>query len=464
MHCTGVGFIEAMRRRMPDKLVEWGGLGDPGSHTHWQGRPHDLIAVDEATQVARYKVMYVKNWLRTTDPGQRTRMVLCFNPPGGYDREGDGGRWIVEFFAPWVYDRYVCPFDPNKGPAAYGELRWFMSDEAGEEVEVADHRARVLNIKGEKIVTYPESRTFIQALLRDNAYLSGTDYERDQLNQPEPYRSMFYFGDFTAGIADDEYQVIPTKWIEAAVDRGRRQPTQHDQPMDALGVDVARGGLSHTVYAPRHGWWFAPVVRKEGTETPEGKIVGTDALHVQTDNALICIDVIGVGSSPYDWLKERGENVQAINYSWSKDENIPRSLRAIESVVTFKNLRSILYWLMRKVLDPSNGLPVCLPNDNKLIAELKTPLYAKKDGIIQVESKEDIFERTGYGMDTADAVVNSLWNFYNTAGALILYGGMSQERKQQFLPADRLEAIAQRRRQRRRSRGAFASRNSWMGV
>lgn len=447
----------------PAKLVEWGGLGTPGAQNQWKGRPHDLVAYDEVTELPKHKVVFVKNWLRTTDKGQRTRAIMTFNPPGGADDKGDGGRWIIDFFAPWIYDRYVCPFDPNKGKAAYGELRYFMTDADGEEVEVEDHRARVLNLRGVKKVIYPESRTFIQALLKDNAYLAGGDYEQNLLNQPEPLRSMYYFGDFSAGMMDDAFQVIPTQWIEAAVDRGRVTPTQHDHEMSALGCDVARGGLSNTVFVPRHGWWFGMPDRKKGKDTPDGPIVGRQCLERQRDNALICIDVIGVGSSPFDWLKEKGENVQAINYAYSKDENIPRHLRQIEIALEMANLRSYLYWLARKILDPSNGIPACLPDDNPLIAELKTPRYRKDKGVILVESKEDIYERTGYGMDNADAFVNSLYNFHNTPGALTLYGGMSRERKQHFLPADQQRMLALQRRLKRHTAGADASRNAWMG-
>ena len=455
-------FISPHEPNKPAKLVEWGGLGDPGAQKRWMGRPHDLIAFDEVTEIARYKVVYVQNWLRSTDPNQRIRVVMTFNPPGAPDDKGDGGRWVIDYFGPWIYDRYICPFNPNRGKVPYGHLCYFMTNAEGEQIEVEDGRARILNLRGEKKVMYPESRTFIQALLGDNAYLAGGAYEQKMLNQPEPLRSMFYFGDFNAGMMDDAWQVIPSKWLDAAVERHKSSPTQHDQNMDALGVDVARGGLSNTVLAPRHGWWYAPLDRKKGKDTPDGPIVGRQALEKQRDDALIAIDVIGVGSSPFDWLAERKENVVAVNYSHSRDENIPLPLRKIEAAIIFANLRSILYWLTRKILDPSNGLPVCIPEDNALIAELKTPRYRSKNGLIYVESKEEIYERTGYGMDNADALVNSNYNFDKTPGALVLFGGMSREAKQAYLPpaAQAQQQLMQLRKQIRAQAGA--SRNSWM--
>jgi hypothetical protein len=76
------------------------------------GRPHDLIAFDEAAQLAKSKVQFVIGWNRSTDQKQRCRVILTSTPPTG--GEGD---WLVEWFAPWLDPKF-----PN--PALPSELRY----------------------------------------------------------------------------------------------------------------------------------------------------------------------------------------------------------------------------------------------------------------------------------------------------------------------------------------------------
>ena len=62
-------------------LVEFGALEKPGSELGWQGRPHDFIGFDEGAQLAEAKVRFVMGWLRSTQEGQRCRVVIASNTP-----------------------------------------------------------------------------------------------------------------------------------------------------------------------------------------------------------------------------------------------------------------------------------------------------------------------------------------------------------------------------------------------
>ena len=83
--------------------------------------------------------------------------------------------------------------------------------------------------------------------------------------------------------------------------------------MDALGVDVARGGRDSTVIARRHGMWFDQPLTYLGRDTPYGSSVAGLVVAARRDAAPVFIDVIGIGASPYDFLKDMRVSVAGVN-------------------------------------------------------------------------------------------------------------------------------------------------------
>src|SRR5262249_39672847 len=134
---------------------------------------------------------------------------------------------------------------------------------------------------------------------------------------PEPRRSQLLLGDFRAGIEDDAMQVIPTAWVEAAMARGRAQSMARER-LSCIGLDVARGGADNTVRALRSGRWLAPLIVRPGTSTPDGPSVAAKVL-VELEGAggieaaPVHIDVIGVGASAYDFLRQWHVSVWGVN-------------------------------------------------------------------------------------------------------------------------------------------------------
>ncbi|MFV0679998.1 terminase, partial [Ottowia sp.] len=258
-------------------VVEFGGLDNPGDERRWQGRPHDLKAFDEVTEQRESQVRFVMGWNRTNDPGQRTRVLMTFNPPTTTE-----GRWVLDFFAPWLKKGHpLYPTPP-------GQLRWAAmvpsKDGAMRDTWLESSAPFVLkdgepcyefNSKEytpEQIIT-PKSRTFIPARVTDNPYYMASGYLATLQSLPEPLRSQMLLGDFEAGMEDDPWQVIPTAWVEAAQKRWTRP--ERLPPMDSLGVDVARGGKDQTVLARRHGMWFDETLAHPGASTPDGpKVAG----------------------------------------------------------------------------------------------------------------------------------------------------------------------------------------------
>jgi hypothetical protein len=358
--------------------VEFGSFPNPDDEKKYQGRPHDLLVFDEAANMRESAVRFLLGWLRTTVPGQKCQALLTFNPPTTAE-----GRWIIQFFAPWLDKKHPNPAEP-------GELRYFATVD-GKDVEVDSGKPFTHN--GEVIT--PLSRTFIPSRISDNPYLMGTGYMAQLQSLPEPLRSQMLYGDFQAGMEDDPWQVVPTAWAEAAMARWKRPDKL--APMDSLGVDVARGGKDNTILARRHGMWFDEALAYPGTQTPDGPTIAGLVVAALRDRAPIHIDVIGVGSSPYDFLNEMGQQVLGVNVAESA-LGLDKSGR-----LRFKNQRSELWWRMREALDPANNTGIALPPDQRLLADLCAPTWKLVGQTVAVASREEILDKIGRSPDYASA-------------------------------------------------------------
>jgi hypothetical protein len=369
--------------RMSNRTLEFGSLPNLGDETKYQGRPHDFLVFDEAANFLESQVRFLLGWLRTTDSAQRCQALFTFNPPTSAE-----GQWVISFFAPWLEKSH-----PN--PALPGELRWFASID-GKDIEVESGKPFQ---HGDDMVQ-PLSRTFIPSKVTDNPYLMGTGYMSRLQALPEPLRSQMLKGDFHAGMTDDPFQVIPTEWVEAAMARWTK-PIKLE-PMDSLGVDVARGGRDNTVIARRHGMWFDVPLAYPGKETPDGPSTAGLVIASMRDKAPIHIDVIGVGSAPYDFLKEAGQHVLGINVAEASHATDKSGM------LSFPNIRSEEWWKMREALDPSQNTGIALPNDPRLKADLCAPKWRLQGSKIRVESREDIVGRIGRSPDFASAYLLAL--------------------------------------------------------
>lgn len=385
--------------RLKGRQIEFGSTPNLEDELKYQGRPHDLLVFDEATNFLESQVRFLLGWLRTDDPTQRCRALLTFNPPTTSE-----GRWVITYFAPWLNDKH-----PN--PAKPGELRWFATIE-GEDREVETDAPFVLvddqpvydfdetEFKPEEIIK-PLSRTFIPSRVSDNPHYMRTGYLATLQGLPEPLRSQMLNGDFLAGVEDDPWQVIPTEWVDLAMSRWQRYETLKGL-MDSMGVDVARSGKDQTVIARRHGTWFDELVCYPGKETPDGPTILAHILTARRDQAPVHIDVIGVGSSPYDFLVQNRIQTVGIDYRNATSEMNQ------ERTMGFYNLRAECWWKMREALDPMNLSCISLPPDQKLRADLCAPLWKPTTRGVLVESKEDTKDRIKRSPDRADAACMAL--------------------------------------------------------
>ena len=88
--------------RMPKRQIELCSVPNLGDERKYQGRPKDLLVLDEAANMLEAQVRFLMGWVRSTTPGQKCQTLMTFNPPTSAE-----GRWIVAFFAPWIDKRFV---------------------------------------------------------------------------------------------------------------------------------------------------------------------------------------------------------------------------------------------------------------------------------------------------------------------------------------------------------------------
>ena len=351
------------------------------------GKPKDFIGFDQLEHFAESQFRAMGGWLRSTRPGQRKRIVASFNPP-----DTEEAQWIVRYFAPWL-----DPQHPN--PAKPGELRWYTMID-GKEVECADGKPFMHD--GELIE--PKSRTFIRARLKDNPILERTGYRAQLQAMPEPWRSQLLHGVFGKAIEDHPYQVIPRMWVMKAQERWAAMD-KPQWPMDKLGVDVARGGRAETVMTPRHGTWFGKPLVYPGFETPDGPAVVTLIVQHIEDDAIVSIDVLGVGSSPFDIAKGSGFRIIPVNSSAAAKDEKGNYFTDKSKRLRFRNIRAWLWWMLREALDPETGDDLAIYPDPQILSDLCAPRFTSTIGGILIEDKAEISARIGRSPDRGESLV-----------------------------------------------------------
>lgn len=401
------------------RVIEMGHLDAVGAEKRWQGNPHDLIAFDEAAQLDEHKVLFVLQWLRTTEPGQRVRAVFATNPPIPEIKQGrmvdtSSGMWLKAWFAPWVDPAYPRPAIP-------GEIRWVYSVARGERIEhrwvdgpgwydiETGERYEAEDDAPDKVLAKAKSRTFIRSLVDDNAYLKDSGYKDRLSSTPEPLRSMLRDGRFGLKLADHAFQVIPTNWVLQAQHRWTERmkqieasPDEHLAPMLVLAADIAQGGIDSTVLAAlREDQMFDPPLVTPGSETPTGTEVVQHLLVHRRNEALIVLDGGGGwGGSTRDLLAtHNGIDAHMVVSSGSSH------MWANNNLWRCANTRSEMWWSFREALDPDSEYAICLPPSDALAAQLTAPHFIIRGKDMLIESKEDLRKRLGSSTDEADAVL-----------------------------------------------------------
>lgn len=369
--------------RLHGRMVEFGACQHVGDEQDFQGRPHDLIGFDELPHFTLGQYLFLTTWLRTTKPGQRCRIVGAGNPP----TDGEG-EWVIDHWAPWINDQYAGTM------ALAGELRFFAR--LGDDFEEFEDATPIAH-KGETV--HPKSRTFIPSNVDDNAYLAKTEYKATLQALPEPLRSQMMRGDFLAGRGDADFQVYPTAWVDAAMERWKVRGKPKGVPQTALGVDPAGGGKDQTVIAPRYGEFVDELKVVPGSETPTGQEVVGLVMSILLPGSQANVDANGLGASAFHILEGNGVPCAALT------GHSPSLARDRSGSLGFANKRAEWHWGLREALDPSNGEEVCLPPDRELRADLLAVRWKVVSKGIAIRDKKELKTVLKRSPDRGDGVI-----------------------------------------------------------
>lgn len=391
--------IEKIWRDIPgNRILEFGSVQYEKDKESYRGRQHDLKCFDELTEFSETQYTFITKWTRTAIEGQNARIVATCNPP-----TDSSGQWIIDRWGPWL--------DPNHDhfPTPSGELKWYAMIDGKEIIVDDDTPIKHTDSKGREETIIPKSRTFVAARLSDNPSL-GDDYKSLLQSTPEPLRSQLLYGDFSIKPSDNEWQCIPSAWVDAAVARWN----DRDKPerLTSIGVDVARGGADNTVISKRYGNYYDELVTYPGPTTPDGPAVAAQVVSHHENGAYIWIDVVGVGGSVYDALKGSYKAYAFGGSEKAENDNGKRHLDSTETL-EFVNKRSWSIWRFREMLSPDSGHDIALPPNKDLKAELCAARWgvappiagSSAKGRIKIESKDEIKKRIGRSPDLADAVI-----------------------------------------------------------
>jgi hypothetical protein len=392
----------------PDgKALEFGAVQYEDNKKDWQGRPHDLKAFDEITEFTESQYIFICGWNRSTDPGQRVRVIVTGNPPTDED-----GEWVIRRWGPWLDPKHHRPAKP-------GELRWYAVIE-GKERECPSGESFIhVAENGTAETIYPRSRTFIPAKVSDNPYYAHDNHYLSVLqSMPEPLRSQLLDGNFHVSQATNPWQVIPTEWVRLAQKRwlDRERPKT---PLTGVGIDPARGGQDNATLAMRFDNWFDEVKRWPGKIVTDGPMLA--GLVHQTLTSVIGdgpepylnVDVVGVGGSPYDNLKDKYKTVYPFNGAEGSE------YRDKSKKLKMRNKRAESYWRMRDALDPKDGDDLALPPDPELLADLCSARYKVTANGVLLEDKEEIKQRIGRSPDVGEAVIMALCPYPSDQNGLV---------------------------------------------
>ncbi|AWV18808.1 hypothetical protein A3862_27400 [Methylobacterium sp. XJLW] len=371
--------------RVNDREVRFGGCQFEEDKERYKGRAKDFYGFDEIGDFTESQYLFITTWNRSAKPGQRCRIMAAGNPPTRPE-----GLWVLKRWAAWL-----DPAHPK--PAKPGELRWYVRTDEGEEIEVEGRGPHRMGLE----VLHARSRTFIRARLDDNPFLRETDYRASLDSLPPELRRAYRDGVFTADLADDAWQLIPTEWVLAA--QARWRPGGHlGQSMTAIAMDPAGGGQDAAEMAARYGGWVSPFVTVKGPETADGNAMAGRVVMMRRNDCPVVIDGGGgYGGATALRLKDNGIEAAAFVGAEASTE-VTRD----KAQLAFTNCRAQAHWRLREALDPTQegGSIIALPPDNELKADLCAIRWELTRTGVKVESKEEIRKRIGRSPGKGDVL------------------------------------------------------------
>jgi hypothetical protein len=252
-----------------------------------------------------------------------------------------------------------------------------------------------------KTGTLEHYKHYIPAKLTDNPSLEPKTvqkYENMRESNPAWY-DRFVNGNWD--LHEEIGQLISTKQIEAAFERGASL-SGHDVPGEYyLGVDVALQGDDKTVLALRKGDHLVEIRSWEYNEdTSEvAKIVRDMIIKYKISPRHVNIDVVGLGAGVASELKNHyGMSCVPFNSAKSSDYT--------SDFYEFRNLRAEGWWKLReRFVRGEISFDKSLRGERSMVDEMCAVTYDVTEKVLFMNKKSDIKKTLSRSPDYADAVM-----------------------------------------------------------
>lgn len=237
--------------------------------------------------------------------------------------------------------------------------------------------------------------------------------------------------------SSDEQGISPLAWIEAAnerwwqwVENGRKGAAA------VLSSDIAAGGTNKTVMTDLfescetcHLAYseFDEFDHKEEKRYATARTTSRlmERMNLKRHKRGIIVDAVGIGDGVASNLSQKfgTEKVvafkggtPAIKNEYGKKEKIQDGT----GTFVFNNLNSLAWYMLHERLNPDSPIKIALPPKDKLTGDLVNRRYEKRsDGVIAVESKEDMIKRVKAETDEAitspddgDTAAMAIYGYY----------------------------------------------------
>ena len=414
----------------------------------YQGLQFGQVIVDELTTFPEKIIRLLMAWNRTPAEFKNGKMVpkktakiktiFTFNPPITHE-----GLWITKPIAPWIdedfRDHNGLPMRPKCGDLLHvlnldNEEFFFW-----EHTETDTHP---VTGKPLGMVFSTVSRTFIKAMLSDNAYLRNDPVYIAKLQaMPPEWRKAMLEGDMSAQLVDQINQIFKGDSLKEAELLWRKINDDGNAPATmplCIGLDTAQGGDDDNVYFPI---WERGYVGKKGIIN--GKRAGDatklcDWLEAQfyehwramPDEIPICVDAIGGRDFTHEWKRRHPDGVlyefkgsasagvQGIFKTKvsanEKPDSVGKEFNKVAELpfysigVIFANKISAA-WIRMGDSMRHPEFSIALPPDNELTRQLAARTAKPDQNKMAISPKEEFIKTFGKSPNEADALVMAYW-------------------------------------------------------
>ena len=203
----------------------------------------------------------------------------------------------------------------------------------------------------------------------------------------------------------DELGVVPLAWLEAAYKRyddWERDGKKGLKGLIVVGADIAEGGNNKTVLAPIYEVEseFCDKVIGEFLEfdhhgekqTATMATCGRLVAMAGESRAKLVVDAVGIGAGVVHRLNEQKKNAIAFKGGEKCDRT------DFTGLYKYRNKNAGAWHGVRDYLNPDNGHKIAICANDTLTRDLTTRRFMiRSDGVIEVESKDDLRKRLKSG-------------------------------------------------------------------